>query len=219
VISIAVVASIFAVSLKHAEAFAPYFGDLPPVIAAMLVCSAGIAAFYMLHEHSNFYVIVPQTAKRGILAAAILSIPFMISVTLADVVLRFPVDINVPLPTALAFYPAMGYIAQIALHIVPFALLLLFGEFFLGSWTVRRRVWLSIALVAAIEASFQVGTSVTQGGLSSLSTFVIAQLYLFGVAELYLFSRFDFASMYVFRLTYYCYWHIVWGDLRLQWLF
>ena len=37
--------------------------------------------------------------------------------------------------------------------------------------------------------------------------------------QLYIFWRFDFVSMYVFRLFYYFYWHILWGVIRLDVLF
>jgi hypothetical protein len=37
--------------------------------------------------------------------------------------------------------------------------------------------------------------------------------------QLYVFRRFDFASMYAFRLVYYAYWHILWGVIRLKVLF
>ena len=37
--------------------------------------------------------------------------------------------------------------------------------------------------------------------------------------QLYVLRRFDFASMYTFRLIYYGYWHIAWGVIRLEVLF
>jgi hypothetical protein len=46
-----------------------------------------------------------------------------------------------------------------------------------------------------------------------IHVFVIAFL------QLYVFRRFDFVSMYSFRLFYYAYWHILWGVIRLEVLF
>ena len=43
-------------------------------------------------------------------------------------------------------------------------------------------------------------------------------LFLFGVVDLWLFRRFDFVTMYAFRMLYYAYWYVAWGTLRLIWL-
>ena len=50
---------------------------------------------------------------------------------------------------------------------------------------------------------------------------VYTWVHVFAIAllQLYVFRRFDFTSMYVFRLIYYAYWHIIWGVLRLELLF
>lgn len=37
--------------------------------------------------------------------------------------------------------------------------------------------------------------------------------------RLALFKRYDFVTMYTFRLVYYLLWHIVWGVIRLRLLF
>jgi hypothetical protein len=51
------------------------------------------------------------------------------------------------------------------------------------------------------------------------STYVGVFVFVFTLVELDIFRRYDFVAMYVFRLTYYLWWHIIWGTLRLQWLF
>ena len=39
------------------------------------------------------------------------------------------------------------------------------------------------------------------------------------LAQLLIFKKYDFNSMYAFRLVYYLFWHIGWGHLRLRLLF
>ena len=141
----------------------------------------------------------------------------MILVTIADLLLRFPRDINVPPPAALLFYPAMGLLAQLALHIAPLAALLAATKAIFKTWTYQRLVWVSIALAATLEAAMQGVASWPDNPI--LGAYVTMHLFLFGVVELYMFRRFDFTSMYVFRLSYYAYWHLLWGTVRLEWLF
>jgi hypothetical protein len=50
-------------------------------------------------------------------------------------------------------------------------------------------------------------------------TVVFLQIYVINLQQLRIFRRFDFTSMYAFRLLYYLFWHILWGNLRLVVLF
>lgn len=198
--------------------FRPYFGDLPPLLTATLICIFGFGAFYILNAFYRFEIYKSGIYGKSFRYAILFSIPFMIAVTLADLLLQFPKEINVSLPMGALFYPAIGYIAQIALHLVPFTILLILSESISKWWSVERRIWLSIILTASIEAIFQISGFIGDG-VSALGIFIGIHLFLFGLAELYLFKRFDFVTMYLFRLFYYSYWHILWGEQRLQWLF
>lgn len=218
VLSVIVVACIFAVSSTDGVSFASYFGNVPPIAAAILVCLAGIAALYVLDKHHDFSVFKRRLSSRQFLIAVAAAIPFMVFVTVADLAIGFPVNINVPLPAAILFYPAMGYVAQMALHIVPLAILLSIGKTFFSPSSVHRRLWVSIVLVSMLESVFQVSASLSDGKLTLLGSLVAIHLFVFGLVELYLFRRFDYATMFIFRMTYYAYWHLAWGTLRLQWL-
>lgn len=48
-------------------------------------------------------------------------------------------------------------------------------------------------------------------GLVALELFVAVHVFLITVVELWLLKRYDFATMFAFRLLYYLYWHIGWG--------
>lgn len=217
--SVVVSIFIFFLSRNHAPSLAPYFGVISPLIATLVLCVAAIAALYLLCERFGFSVIASGNPRPGLILAFVLALPFMISVTIADVFLRFPADTNVPLPAALLFYPAMAFIAQIALHIVPLTLLLLTSEVVCKSRPFRQRLWVSFLLVSMLEAGFQ--AVIPEGGSDGflLTGFVVVQLFFFSLAEFYVFRRFDYVTMYFFRICYYGYWHILWGVLRLEWLF
>jgi len=209
-ISISIVAVIEGISSSGVVDLRPYFAGLPATVAAIIVCASGVAALLILQRRYSFCAIGTNIGARSLSTAVAAAIPFMAAVTLADVGLGFPPNIHVQLPFALAFYPAMGLIAQFALHIVPFTLLLWAFTQLSTSWPLRRQIWLAIVLSAAIEAAFQLGGAAAPGdGLTLLSALVAAQLFAFGLVELYLYMRFDFVSMYVFRLAYYSYWHVL----------
>lgn len=218
-ISAVIVACVYIVSLTGTVDLRLYFGNVPPTIGVILVCAVGLGTLHALHNLSGFSVYTPRSSIRRFLAAAALALPFMIAVTVADAVFRFPIDINVGLPTAIVFYPAMGYIAQIVLHVVPFALLLALGRLLFPASRPSLRIWVSIVLASLPEATFQVVSSLRGGEPGLMATFVAGHLFFFGLVELYLYRRFDYATMYAFRIIYYCYWHLIWGSLRIYWLF
>jgi hypothetical protein len=214
--AIVVVAGVAVMSAGTAGEFRPYFGALPPALAAAIIVSAGIPVLMLLEARWGFEIYASNAGPRRWVVAAALSIPFMMAVTWADLALGFPADINVPLPTAILFYPIMGFLAQLALHVIPLAVLLFVGGRVLRGIDRRRLILASIAVVPLVEAAFQLSGSLRAGSSMTLSFFVTVHLFLFGLVELTLFRRYDYASMYVFRLSYYSYWHVAWGWLRLQ---
>ena len=76
----------------------------------------------------------------------------------------------------------------------------------------------SLMLAALPEPILQVvwGLGESPGGANA---YVAVHLLLFNLLAVYLFLRNGFLSMLTFRLTYYLYWHIIWGVLRLRLLF
>jgi len=217
ILSLAVVAAGGTLLLALApELFAPYFGGVPPVLAFALIVLAGWPALHYLDRRGGFALDRAAGRRRGLRAAATLALPFMVAVTLADVAIGFAAAINVRLPAALVFYPVMGCAAIVSLHAVPLALALAAARWLLRAWPEPRRVALAAAVAASGEAAFQ--WHFTQGP-PALGVFVAAELYAFGVVELWLYRRYDFVSMLAFRMTYYAYWHVLWGALRLELLF
>ncbi len=200
-------------------AFNPYIGDVNPGLA---IAAAGLLGIGCIHVLSRAGWVgrtrwsENRMAIAGFLVAA-LALSFLTS--LMDVAFGFPRDINVPWPQAVLFYPAIGLVAEIMLALVPLTILVLalklaprFGKSSLG-------IGICIALAACVEPLFQIAAALQGGTLSVLNVYVVIALFVFGVLQLLAFRRFGFLAMYAMRLVYYLWWHIVWGVLRLDWLF
>jgi cobalamin biosynthesis protein CobD/CbiB len=86
-----------------------------------------------------------------------------------------------------------------------------------GTLGRERVVWIGILVVAVLEPFFQVLFEKKPFTWGAAYTWV----HVFAIAflQLYVFRRFDFVTMYAFRLIYYAYWHILWGVIRLNVLF
>ena len=192
--------------------FVAYAGPLPALPAAFVVCIAGGLTLGVLVKRFGYHFLAPAVPRRARALAMLWTLPFMVAATLADMTLGFPRDINVAPPAALLFYPVMGLLAQFALHVVPFALLLLLLQRVWRGGDPRHRTLVAIVLASAMECVLQ-----TSGGKASglgLTVFVVVHLLAFGIVELTLFRRFDYLTAYAFRLTYYAWWHLAWGMLR-----
>jgi len=199
------------------EHFRRFYGETNAVLVTVLAAVAGGLALWGLASNYDFVIFGGRATLRGMALSAVLATVLAVAIIIADFIIRYPEDLNVPLPEALLFYPAIGFVAELLFHVVPLALLLLLLSPLSGSLGKERVVWLAILLVAALEPAFQVlfeGEPLTWGDAYTwLHIFTIAFL------QLYVFRRFDFVSMYAFRLFYYAYWHILWGVLRLEVLF
>jgi hypothetical protein len=190
-----------------------FLGAAAPLPLAALILTAGLCALVYLQRTENLLLCSASAGRSRFRAAAVLALPFAIAVTVVDVLHPFPADINVALPAALLFYPAIGFVAQMAMHIVPFALLVLAGRVISGGRIRAWWLWASMLLASTIEASFQAAGAL--GGPPLVVAYLATSLFLFGFVELYLYRRFDYLTMFIFRMLYYGYWHIGWGGLRL----
>ena len=202
---------------SSAASFRRFYGEINAIAVTLVVTAAGAAALWVLQSTYQFALLQGKATLRGIALSAGLATLLAVAIVIADFVVRYPQDLNVPLPQALLFYPAIGFVAEIVFHIVPLALLLLALKPFVGWMGESRVVWLGILLVALAEPTFQalfLGGPFTWAGV-----YTWVHVFAIAVLQLIVFRRFDFVSMYGFRLFYYAYWHILWGVIRLEVLF
>lgn len=206
-------------SLSSDTPFRRYFGAVNPLLAVALVIVLGFASLGFLLSRGWFEIFSTGRVRRGVVVAATVATLFAVAVVPADYLIRFPRDLNVPAPESLFFYPAIGYVVEVTFHTLPLALLLLLLSPFWRQWNRNTLVWLCIVLASTLEPSLQLRLGYSGSVLSWAEVYVAVHVFAFNLAEFYLFRRYDFVSMYALRLVYYLYWHIVWGYLRLHWLF
>lgn len=126
-----------------------------------------------------------------------------------DLLIPFPRDMNIAPPWGLAFYPAIGFVAEVLFHIVPIAVFAII---------LPRRIpviWLLLPAVFT-EPVFQ---AYYNPGAAMQSWLVIGNVTLVSSVQLWLFQRHGFAAMIGLRIVFYLFWHIIWGSTRLAVLF
>lgn len=197
--------------------FRRFFGRPNAMVVTFVASVVGAVSLWVLQSHYGFVVVRGWMTLRGLAVSAILATVLAVAIVVADLVIRYPQDMNVPVPQALLFYPAIGFVAEIVFHVLPLTLLLLILTP-LNRWLGGEQIiWVGILLVALLEPTFQVlfaGKAMTWGTVYTwMHIFVIALL------QLIVFQRYDFVSMFAFRMFYYAYWHILWGVIRLEVLF
>ncbi|MHA1939964.1 MAG: hypothetical protein ACW97O_17295, partial [Candidatus Thorarchaeota archaeon] len=206
---ICLIALIFIIILLPSSSpfFRRFFGETNPALVLLFAAVAGAGSLWLLQSRFNFVLFLGRGTIRGLALSAGLATLLAIAIVIADFFIRYPEDTNVPMPQAILFYPSMGFIAEIVFHVFPLALILVVLNP-LGRWLGRERViWLAIFIVAVLEPTFQMlfgGEALTWG-----SAYTWIHVFAIAFLQLYVFWRFDFVSMYGFRLIYYAYWHIL----------
>lgn len=201
--------------------FAPYLGSLPPLPALGVVAGLGLVGLNFLQARWRLVVLQPETGPRRLLVATLAGMLFGTLIVVAEVTGSYqgPADLNVPPPYSMLFYPVIGYVVEIVFKILPLALLLAMLELTRGRRVPAGRtpsvVW-PFLLVAALEPAYQLARA---DSVSWEQAYVGAHVYAINLVQLYLFRRYDFVTMYWFRLVYYAIWHVGWGYLRLSVLF
>lgn len=197
--------------------FHQFFGETNPILVIDVASGVGVATLWTLQSSYEFVILEGGRTLRGVALSAALATALAVAIVTADFIFRYPQNINVPVPQALLFYPAIGFVAEIAFHVLPLALLLLVMKPLEGRLRREHVIWLGILLVAAIEPTFQV---LFEGmTLTWIDAYTWIHVFAISILQLYVFWHFDFVSMYAFRLIYYMYWHILWGTARLDVLF
>lgn len=193
--------------------FDRYIGALNPVVVMVAVSAAAFASLPYLRKRARFAIATSKGMAEGVRFAVIVAPLFAVAAIAADLLLRYPEDMNVALPDAFFFYPAIAFLVEVCLHALPLALLIMLcAPNGIGS---DRQFWALALPVALVEAAIQAATATT----TATALFSGLQLIAFGLVQLHIFRRFGFMSMLGFRLVYYCLWHILWGSVRLELFF
>lgn len=144
----------------------------------------------------------------------------LITILVIDLNASFPADMNVLFPESVLFYPAIGFFVEILFHVLPLSVLLISLTSIFKNVNHKKIIWICIVIVSLLEPIYQTIPMFSSSHYPLWATaIVLINLFVFNLSQLLIFKRYDFISMYSFRLVYYLLWHILWGYMRLKLLF
>lgn len=199
------------------QPFERFIGSLNPILAGMLIIIlGGLLLTYLLSR--GWFTIYRKENLKGLYRSSGLAAILAIIMILADLKIVFPVDTNILFPLSLLLYPAIGFFIEILFHVLPLTLLLITLTSLFRSVRYENILWISILIAALLEPVYQ---TLWMGERYPLWAVAYVGLHVFfiNIFQLLIFRRYDFISMYSFRLVYYLFWHIGWGSVRLKVLF
>jgi hypothetical protein len=197
--------------------FQKFLGKINPLIAIVVIVPLGGILLSILLSRGWFAIYTTEEPKRFLLYSGLATLMAAIMI-LVDLKVIFPEDLNILFPQSLLYYPVIGYAVEILFHILPLSFLLILITSISKSVAYRDIIWPCILSVSLLEPIFQ--TTFFVGHYPSWAiAYVALHVLAINVIQLMLFKRYDFISMYSFRLMYYIIWHIVWGYVRTRLLF
>ncbi|MDH5368535.1 MAG: hypothetical protein OEW99_00805 [Gammaproteobacteria bacterium] len=217
VLSLLAVSFTLAVFYFSETNFGKILGEFNPVVVICVSSVVGFIALWALQRNYGFVIFKGWETLRGCGVSVVFATVLGVIIVIADLILKYPQNINIQPPAAFFFYPAIGFVAEIAFHVVPLTLLLFVLKPLSDRLGQKRIVWLCILLVSSIEPTYHV--LFTGYYFTWMNVYTWIHIFVISLLQLYVFWKYDFVSMYLFRIFYYIYWHIVWGVIRLDVLF
>lgn len=200
-------------SFSSHPVFQPFFRNIPPLLAVSIIGVLGVVSLGFLSSRRWFEMAVGSESLRGVAWSSAFATIFAVVIILADLVVTFPYQ-HVQPPQSLLFYPTIAFVAEIVFHILPLSILLAWLGPLFKDQDSSKLVWLCIVLVSCPEPLFQSSWRASEAALGLTDLYVGLHVFAFNVLQLSIFRRYDFLSMFMFRLVYYLYWHVMWGFAR-----
>ena len=197
----------------------PYFGAIEPLPFVALATGLGLLLWGPLHARGGLVVYEPGALRRGWVVAIVLPTVLVGLTILVDALVVLPADLNVPLPTALLFYPVAAFVIGVLFHLLPLAVALIARDALLPTVERSTLLWGTFILVACFEPVLQLQFGFAEGLPSWALGLIIATIYAVNLTQLLTLWRYDLVTMLAVRLVYYLHWHLLWGTLRLEVLF
>ncbi len=219
VLSLLVLSFVVVLYSANKQIFQRFLGRINPLIAFLFVIVLGGILFYFLLSENWFAFYEKGTLKEYSQLSGMAAL-FGIIMILVDRKIIFPADMNILFPESLLFYPAIGFFAEILFHVFPLTALLFILNATFTQANFENLVWICILIVACIEPFYQSRTMVSANRYPKWAVIYVGlHVFLINFLQLLFFWKYDFISMYFFRLVYYAFWHIGWGKVRLRLLF
>jgi hypothetical protein len=197
--------------------FQRFLGSLNPLAIIILLAIGGGVFLSILLARGWFSIWTPGSAQRFVWAVSI-AIFMALVMILVDCKVVFSRDLNVLFPQSLLYYPVIDYAVQVLFHVLPLALLLMLITTISKDANFGVIIWPCLILAALLEPILQM-TFYAGRYPTWVVAYIAVHIFAFNIIELAMFKRYDFTTMYSFRLAYYLAWHIVWGYVRLRLLF
>jgi hypothetical protein len=221
-ISLSIIVTIFVKILSilgYPPLVTKLYGGIDPVIGTIFVSLLGLFLFVILLSRGWFFIYKKTNLKGWLYASGLASLLGLIAIAVDFMTRLYPKDINVLFPKSLFFYPAMGYVAEITLQTLPLTLALTVLTPFSKNVNNEKVVWIGILFASLFEPTFQALNSAQHSLPLWFSIFEIIRIFIIILSQLVFFKRYDFLTMYWFRIVYYFFWHILWGHYRLSIIF
>ena len=189
--------------------FVRFLGPLNPPIVVLLASLVGALCILLLISR-GWFPVLSGTERRGRFAWFILAASLGTVAIVVDRIAPFPADINILFPHSLMFYPVMGFLVEILFHLIPISILILIMPALTRTPAITI---ISILCVSLLEPSLQIALGLS--GPKWRIAWVGLHVFIINLCQIFVFRRFDFLTMYSFRLVYYSIWHVGWGYFRL----
>lgn len=193
--------------------FAPYMGELPPLLVLPLTAIAASLAINLLARHGQ--IGRRQRLRPGLILAV--GAGFAVPTIAVDIAAPWPQDINVALPQGVFFYGAIAFFAECLFHVIPLGLLFGLFQRLAPRASPHLAFWSAAALATIIEPAVQIAFD--PHAPLGRTAYMGLQLTAFGLAQIALMRLYGLWGALGARLGYYLLWHIVWGTARLPLLF
>jgi hypothetical protein len=199
-------------SRTRSEVYRILLGNMNPLALVTLLAFFGYLLLNKLssmgfsaHKPVNFSARLPYLGVAAILGFGMI---------IVDYLSHLPDDINILFPYSLLYYPFFGYIVEVLFHMVPLYLTLSLAKRFTA--LKDSKILSCLFLVCVFEPIFQLGLGFSVQIPLWTTLYIGLNIFFINLFQLVSYWRIDFFSMYAFRLTYYLFWHIIWGNLRLS---
>lgn len=196
--------------------FQQFIAGTNPLIACIAIVITGFILLSFLLYKDWFAIYIKENLKK-IFRSSCLALLFVPISILVDSKVGFPADMNILFPQSLFFYPVIGFFVEILFHVLPLSLLLILMASIFKKALYKNIAGICVFIVSLPEPIYQTMLMASTNHYPLWSLVIVwFNLFLFNLSQLIIFKRYDFISMYSFRLMYYLAWHMIWGYIRLQ---
>jgi len=201
------------------QVFQRFLGSIDPIAAFIFAIVVGFILLSFLLT-KKWFVIYEKGNLLGFFRFAGLAALLGLIMIFVDTRIIFPAEINILFPQSIVFYPAIAFFVEILFHVLPITVLITLLNSILKNSNLETISWISILIISVAEPIYQTLDMVSSKHFPNWAVVYVGfHIFLINLFQLLIFKKYDFISMYSFRLVYYLFWHILWGYMRLSWLF